>query len=563
MIKLDFHADRFILSFPYGALDVQMLMNEYGLDFAYGDSTSAQVVMFTQAPYAAATWYEYATPAAREKLGWVVTAVEASRALSSGRHLDVPSDRELIPFQSADCAYILDRAGALDGDEPGLGKTPTAVVVGNTIQARRICVICPASLRRQWETRIREWTTIPDVDISVVMNSKNGISYRHHYLVLSYEVARHPAILRALVRDCHFDLLIVDEAHYAKELSAARTRAIFGYFDGRDDDGESVEHVTACLMDVSDKVLLLSGTPTPNRPSEAYLALRALDHAAIDWMSLKSFRERFNPRQSGKTASGKVWSDEEQGRLPELQNRLRAHVMCRHLEVDIRHQLKAAFPDPVYDLIYLEETKAIKMALEHEKLLDIDPESFAGADFEILGRISTVRLEMGLAMAPQVANYLSVLAQGGAKKLVIFGWHKEVLELLRSQLAPFGALKIDGSDGAVSKDFKVQQFVNDPNINFLFGQIMTLGTGTDGLQHTSHHCLFAEPDWVPGNNYQCVKRLARIGQLSRVMADFFLVRDSMAEKVLATALRKEVNNFKTLDRSVRDLVIDPTDANYW
>lgn len=563
MIKLDFYAGKYILTFPYGAIDTQVLLNEYGFDLSHPDSTHLETVMFTGAPYAAATFYQHATPAAREQLGWIHSAVAASHALSSKGHFDMPADKELIPFQGADVEYTLGREHALDGDEPGLGKTPTAVVVANTIQAKRVCVICPASIRRQWVTRIREWTTIANPDIQMLMTSRYGASPKHHYLVLSYEIARNPFILRGLIRDCHFDLLIADESHYAKELKAARTRAIFGYFDGRDDDGESVEVINACLMDISDKVLLLSGTPTPNRPNEAYIALRALDHAAIDWMSHQDFRERFNPQSKGKTTEGKVWAHEEEGRLPELQNRLRAHIMCRHLEVDVRDQLKAAFPDPVYDLIYLEETKAIKLALDHEKMLDIDPEKFKGADFQILGEISTVRLEMGLAMAPQIADYLTMLAQGGAKKLVVFAWHKEVLEYLRSELEPFGAVKVDGSDSGASKEFKVHQFVNNPNINFLFGNILTLGTGTDGLQHVSHHCLMAEPDWVPGNNYQCIKRLARIGQMSRVLADFFLVRDSMAEKVLATALRKETNNFKTLDRGVGDLLSDGTDPNYW
>jgi len=553
VIELDAIGANFVLKVSRGELDLQVLLNEYGFNLSVPDSTNSLAVLFTRDPYAAASFLQYATPAAHAQLDWIGRQVAASSALFSNRHLEMPSDKQLIPFQVADCDYILSRAHALDADEMGLGKTPSAIVVANEIQARRVCVVCPAQLRGQWERRIHEWSTIRDLKTQRVITASNGVSAQHNYLIISYELARNKFILRALTK-MRFELLIIDECRYAKKLDAARTRALFGYFDGRADDGESVETIAACLMDVSDKVLCLDGTPTPNRPGEAYVFMRALDWASIDWASHKAFRERFNPQSKGKTSKNKVWTHEEEGRLPELQNRLRAHIMCRHLKSDVRDQLKEAFPYPVYDLIYLEETKAIKLALDHEKLLDIDPESFAGSDIEILGEISTVRKEMGVAMAPQVADYLQMLLEGGASKLVVFGWHAEVLDYLQRQLAPWGIVRVDGRDSGAGKEFKVHQFINNQQVQVILGNVLTLGTGTDGLQHVAHHCLFAEPDWVHGNNEQCVTRLARMGQKDMVLADFFLVRDSMAEKVLATALRKGATVRKMLDRSVRDLV---------
>ena len=192
-------------------------------------------------------------------------------------------------------------------------------------------------------------------------------------------------------------------------------------------------------------------------------------------------------------------------------------------------------------------------------MLDIDPENLTGADLQILGAVSTVRLEMGVAMAPQVADYLQVLLESGAKKLVVFGWHKEVLSYIEDQLAPWGVVKVDGSDSGASKEFKIHQFIYNPNVDVIVGNVLSLGTGTDGLQGVAHHCLFAEPDWVSGNNDQCVKRLARIGQASRVMADFFLVENSFSEAILAKSLRKGKVIHKVLDRGIIDMV----EASKW
>lgn len=555
---LDFNSATasYILRVPRNSMPVDVLLREYGMNFSVPESTPATAVLFTRDPFCAASFHEYATPAARAQLDWIAREVAASSAASVDRHVDIPQallDRgvDLMPFQRADVDYIMRRDHALDGDEMGLGKTPTAIAVANEMQAQRVLVVCPAAVRLQWLRRIAEWSTLDNPFCYAVTSARYGTSESAEWTVVSYDLARKPGILRGLVKQ-RFDLLILDEVHNCKTVSAARTRSIFGYHDGRPDDGESEDVVTACLAECCTRVLALSGTPILNRPSEAYTIMRGLNWDSVDWMSEKGFRERFNPQSKGKT-NGKVWAHEEEGRLPELGNRMRAYVMCRHLEKDVRDQLKYAFPEPIYDLIYLEETRAVKQALEAERLLDIDPETLAGADIEILGQISTVRKMMGIAMAPQVADYVAELLDGGNQKLVLFAWHIEVLDILCAKLAPYGAVRVDGSDAGNSKDAKVQRFVSDPAFRIIIGNTLALGVGVDGLQTVSSHVLLAEPDWVPGNNEQPIRRLNRIGQLSRVLADFFVVAGSMSERVLATALRKGQVIDKVLDRNVLDL----------
>ena len=336
--------------------------------------------------------------------------------------------------------------------------------------------------------------------------------------------------------------------HYLKTISTKRSRAVFGYHDGRVDDGESEEVVTACLMDCCKHVLALSGTPLPNRPGEAYVLARSLNWDSIDWQSEKAFMGRYNPVVRGQTADGKVWVDEQQGRLPELQNRLRAYFMTRHLKRDVLPQLKM----PAYDLIQVEETRAVKQALEAERLLDIDPETLLGADGKIDGQVSTVRKQMGIAMAPQVGDYVAELLDNGEPKLVLFAWHIEVLNILEDRLRPYGIVRVDGSHSAKAKDRKVREFVDSPKMRVILGNTLSLGTGTDGLQLVSNHALIAEPDWVPGNNIQCFDRLDRGGQTRTVQGDIFVAPGSVAERILAAALRKGQTLHKVLDRQVEN-----------
>jgi SNF2 family DNA or RNA helicase len=264
-------------------------------------------------------------------------------------------------------------------------------------------------------------------------------------------------------------------------------------------------------------------------------------------MSEDAFRGRFNPSvKRTHEATGKVWIDERSGRHGELQNRMRANFMTRHLKRDVMTQLKM----PVYDLIQVEETGPVKQALAAEQLLDIDPETLEGADATVLGHIAEARRMMGIALAPQVADYVDMLIDGGEEKIVLFAWHIEVLDILEKRLANHRPVRVDGRTSSAGKEKAIETFQRDSRCQVIMGNTLSLGTGTDGLQHVAWHALIAEPDWTPGNNVQCFDRLDRGGQTRTVQGDIFVAPGSIAEKVLASALRKMQTTHKALDRRI-------------
>lgn len=546
-MQLDYNArtSAFILRLPRNdAHEIQDLMNNHGFDFSTTGSTPNEAILFTREPYAACHFAPIGTPTALGQLAPYLTAIQASWAPSSGRHIACPADKELWGFQRASSDYTLERLArgthVLVADQPGLGKTPIAIGVANEIQAKRVLVICPANIRIQWVKRIREWTTLRwPYTVHPILNSRHGVHPDAHWTVVSYDLARTEAIGTALARGS-YDLLVLDEAHYLKETSSWRTRAVFG-------GGEKITFEP--LAERSRAVIALTGTPLPNRPRECYTLARALHFDSIDWMSEDRFRERFNPSmkmeqrdpETGRVI--KTWVDERSGRHAELQARLRTNFMVRHLKRDVMPQLQL----PVYDLIQLEETKAVRQALQAESLLEIDPENLEGADAETLGHIAVVRRLMGLALAPQIAKYVDMLIDGGEEKLVVFGHHIEVLDILQRAWERHGVVRIDGRTGS-RKQQLVDEFIKSPKCQVILGNLISLGTGTDGLQEVAWHALIAEPDWVPGNNEQAFDRLDRGGQKRRVQGDIFVAPNSFAEKVLASALRKLGTTHKALDK---------------
>jgi len=534
----------FIIQVPRAQSDlVQRLMTEHGLDFSQPASTPEMAVLYTQEPYAACAFGQYATPRAREALGGLLEIIETSRAQTSNISIALPPDKELWDFQKANLAYILPREHSLVADEPGLGKTPTAIAFANEIKANDVLVLCPANIRFQWARKISEWSTMTwPYYCHVITNGKRGVhptqTGKPGWNIVSYDLARTPAIGAALAQG-RYDLLILDEAHYLKTSDSKRTQALFG---------GSKTLTFGAISQRSSRILALTGTPLPNRPREAYTLARNLCWDSIDWLSEEKFRERFNPSllRENQKPTGEVvrFVDERTGRAPELQARLRGNFMARHLKREVMTQLKL----PVYDIIQLEDTGPVKQALLAESLLGIDPESLEGADAMILGHVSEVRKMMGIALAPQVADYVEMLLGGGEEKLVLFGHHREVLNILQERLGKYGLVRIDGSTSPRQREANVKAFQEDPGIRIILGNLLAMGVGTDGLQHVCNHVLIAEPDWTPGNNIQAIDRLDRGGQKLVVQADIFVAPNSFAERILAAALRKLQTTHAALDR---------------
>lgn len=522
-------------------------MKEFGFSFSQPASTPDEAVLFTHEPYCAVSFSHVASERAAIALQGITEKINASWSGNSLRHLSLPAEKDLWPFQRASVDYVLQRPHALIGDQPGLGKTMSAIAISNEIQAKHTLVICPASIRYQWANKILEWCVYKSgpKDITVITSSRRGVPIPlRRWTIISWDLIRSEGLWKALAKE-HFDHLILDEAHYAKHGGTKRTRSVFG-------GGENL--AAKPLMDCAEKVTALTGTPLPKRPLEAYVLARHLCPDSIDFMSEDDFAERYNFIKSGMYTrdNGDVgfYKEEWVGNEAELQNRLRANFMVRHLKRDVMADLQY----PVFDLLRVEETATVKAALAAERLLDIDPATLSGLDAKALGHIAEARRLMGVAMAPQVANYVEALLESGEEKLVLFAWHVAVLDILQEKLDRFGVIRVDGRDGAKRKYSKVQEFINDPDKRIILGNVLSLGTGTDGLQHVSSHGLLAEASWIHGDNEQCADRLDRGGQRNKVQFDIFVAPGSIGEKVLAVALMDAQITEKCLDRRVESVL---------
>ena len=477
--------------------------------------------------------------------------VERSRAVEP-LFYRAPTPEKMQPlvrdYQLAGVEYHLARDHALFGDAPGLGKTAETILLGNSIEARRTLVVCPASLRLKWEREIWTWSTTPNVSTYPVLKSRDGVSLEADYVIVSYALLLNKGV-RDAIMSARWDHLILDEAHAIKDPKGNRRTKVICAPD--------------MLPSVCGRVTMASGTILPNQPVECYNAVRLLNWDAIDRASLTDFRDYYYEFGEGFVMGRSFdeqrqvwvrkphWSDQVRNvprNLDDLQHRLRKHVMVRRLKEQVLHEL----PSKQWNLFPLEATADVRRALKHEgweraeKLYEMDPDEFHGAA-PIDGAVSTARRLLGEAKAPQVAVYVRELLEEGADKVVVSAWHLSVLAYLKEQLKDLGLVYMDGSTSATRKQRVVDAFRGDLGVRVILGQMMPLGEGWD--LEVAQDVVLAEPDWVPGKNDQMLDRVHRLGQTgSYVLGHLPVVPGTLDERIVSTAIRKDKSIYAALDK---------------
>lgn len=494
---------------------------------------NGEPIFFTKTNYAALPFWDVADARARAMLEKLYQDYHASWAVESERDFPCPRDRAFKNYQRAGIAFGIDHGNILIGDEPGLGKTAQAIGIANAVGASRILVVCPASIRLNWQREIRAWSTIPKVRTYPILKSGHGIAPDAHYAIVSYDLLRNEGLHEAIY-DLKYDLLVLDEAHYLKTIDAGRTRSLFG--GGRGPMSKKP------IASRAERIVALTGTPLPNRPRECYTLARALNWEAIDWMSFEQFSHRFNPQ--GVMDSGAVI--EKKGRLPELQARLRSNFMIRRLKAEVLSEL----PDKSYELTYVEPNGAIREVLAKEKLIHFSVKDLKDPFAEIWGQISTIRREMGEAMVPRIIEHMKMLLDiMELPKVILFSHHRSVMDMVNAGLEKYGVVQVRGGMSALAKDASVQEFIHGkPRI--FHGQLDSAGFGIDGLQNVCSRVVVGEPAWTPGTNEQAIDRAHRIGQHSNVVAQFLVVEGSLTERVLGVVLDKSHTIYESLDKMV-------------
>lgn len=171
--------------------------------------------------------------------------------------------------------------GVLLADEVGLGKTIEAGLVMCQLWAerkRRILVVCPASLRKQWQCELEDKFNLP----SLVVDAKAAHQLEKEGFANPYEkpavlISSYPFAAKSAdnLRAVAWDLVVLDEAH--KLRNSYR-------------DSNRVGQTLRWALEDRRKILL-TATPLQNSLTELYGIAMLLDKTAFG--DLPSFRSRY------------------------------------------------------------------------------------------------------------------------------------------------------------------------------------------------------------------------------------------------------------------------------
>lgn len=401
-------------------------------------------------------------------------------------------DRKPFEHQDSGIRWLIETRFAILADDMGLGKTFQALIAARALN-HRVVVVCPAGLRLNW---IRE-AEICRVRVEV------------------YSWAKLPKMPKGDFT------LIADEAHYAQNMKAARTKKFL----------ELAADAKACF--------LLSGTPIKNgRPSNLFPLLVAAKHPL--GANKSAFEKRYCDAHPTKWTQ---WDITGAAHLEELHSLISDSLLRRMKDEvldmpgkmrvvrDVRSELSQASRDRfesavetmTRDYYAKKEAKGAALRAQLDSLDDMQSDEAKAEREKIMTELanadnadaivelgifrhasSLAKIETGIAMAEEV------IEQGGS--VIVFVAFKTSADEIARKI---GAGLITGEQSSEQRQATVDAF----QAGVIKSVVSTLGAGNVGITLTAARTvILLDRPWTPGDALQAEDRAYRIGQKGSVLA---------------------------------------------
>jgi SWI/SNF-related matrix-associated actin-dependent regulator of chromatin subfamily A-like protein 1 len=426
---------------------------------------------------------------------------------------------KLRDFQETGMSWLVRKKGTLLADDPGLGKTIQAIAAINHLKARKLLIICPASVKYNWKKEIERFIYSDSLTIQVVDTGKTHIKSKAHITIVNYDlIKQHYSTLKEI----KYAVVICDECHKLKNPETIRTRLILG---------------KGGLIENGYFKMLLTGTPIQNKPIDLYPTISALAPEKIDHMTFYQFAFKYCNAYRG--AFGLIYGKPSGKKAAELKEIL-SSFMLRRRKRDVLKDL----PKVTMQHIPIKPTKKLEDLREKEWEMR---ESAPDSEFAQLGISSSLMSELALAKAPFCLDFIKDALENESDKLVIFAYHRNLIKELVKKLNKFGVVQITGATSSAARQKAVDDFMAKKKVRVFIGQIEAAGEGINGLQTVCSHAIFCQIGSNPKDIEQAVGRLDRMGQTEPVLAQFLLVEDSLEQDRFENVLEKAKMNKKILD----------------
>ena len=447
---------------------------------------------------------------------WVPKSAIIQEEKKLNREIDYSSydNRPPLPHQKEAIEKLLANDKYILADDMGLGKTTSAIIASLESGAKKILIICPASLKINWQREIENYS---DKKTLIVEGRKWGSTF--NYYIINYDIVKNyhstetPEIGQEntnLIDNEKFDLAIVDEAHYISNTTAQRTKLI----------NDILKNIP--------KVWLLTGTPMTSKPINYYNLLRIVNsNVTLNW---QGYVKRYCGGYQFTVNKKKIWNTNGATNLDELRMRTK-NLVLRRMKTDILD-----LPDKIITPIFL-DLKSTYYDEELEDFLRITSENKHKESLSVtINRLMKVRQ----IIAQEKVNYTSELIDKCLeqdKKVIVFTNFTSTLDMLHEKYKK-NSVVLDGRMSKEKRQQSVDRFQNEDKVKVFISNIIAGGVG---ITLTAAECVIMNDlSFVPAHHSQAEDRAFRYGQKKNVLV-YYPIFENTIEKIVYNMLQKKKN----------------------
>ncbi|MCL4191765.1 MAG: DEAD/DEAH box helicase [Thermoguttaceae bacterium] len=426
---------------------------------------------------------------------------------------------KLYPYQCEGALFAARAGRCLIADDMGLGKTIQAIaateILARTMGIQRVLIVCPTSLKHQWQREIEKFTGRESTVIEGLLARREAL-YRAEGM---FKITNYDVICRDLdfIRQWQPDLVILDEAQRIKNW---KTRT-----------AQSVKRIE------SEYAFVLTGTPLENRLEELYSIVEFVDRFRLGPMF------RFLDAHQHVDETGRVVGYRNLGKISETLK----PILIRRTKQEVLPEL----PERIDKRLFLPMTPQ-QMKHHEENRETVGRIVQKWKRFGFLSESDQQRLMIALQnmrmscnstylldkktdygfKADEALKVLSDVLEMQDSKVVVFSQWLRMHELVERRLKArkLGHVLFHGGVPGRQRKELVRQFREDPDCR-LFLSTDAGGVGLN-LQHADVVLNLDQP-WNPAVLEQRIGRVHRLGQHRPVRVVHLIAQGTIEEGMLS------------------------------
>ena len=455
---------------------------------------------------------------------------------------------KLFPYQTEGVLFCAAAGRSILADDMGLGKTIEAIAVAQLLhehrQVQKVLIICPTSLKYQWQSEIEKFTNASTTVIEGNYLKRQKL-YKEEdslYKIASYNIAVNDL---ELIDEFQPDLIILDEAQRIKNWQTKISR--------------SIKKLR------SKYALVLTGTPLENKLQELYSLVQFIDPLHLG--SLYNFISAHE--QTDET--GKVVGYQN---LHEIKDKLK-HILLRRTKKEVLKQLPSRTDKNLFvsmtneqSAIHADYAEMVRRIINRWKKMGFLKEE------------DRQRLMIALNMMRMVCNSTYIIDQetnhqtkldelfeileeviaAGEEKIVIFSQWERFTRLIAVQLdeQKIGYANLNGSVPSHKRKDLFDRFNNDDNCRIF----LSTDAGGVGLNLQAGSLLFnMDLPWNPAVLEQRISRIYRQGQKRNVSIINFVARNTIEHGMLGKLKFKRALAEGILDNGESNIFVGDSKFN--